>query len=109
MIRRKNKALLFQCLSLTALFLFALVLQGVHQLSNPAAAPVECHDSNNHIHQNPDHHSCDLCDYKINSNDLLIRNSHEIMWTVVTDAFALGHIVLVGCLQSHPRGPPAIA
>lgn len=109
MIRRKNKVTLFQCLSLTALFLFALVLQGVHQINNPAKAPVECHDSNNHIHQSPEHHSCDLCDYKINSNDLLIHNTHEIMWTVITGTVESEQVVLVGCLQSHLRGPPTLS
>lgn len=51
--------------SLLGLFIYALVYTGIHQFNNPAQLVKECALVDHHLHQNPESHSCDLCDYHL--------------------------------------------
>ncbi len=51
--------------ALLGLFVYALTYTGIHQLSNPAQMVKECAFVDHHLHQNPETHSCDLCDYHL--------------------------------------------
>jgi hypothetical protein len=51
--------------SLLGLFTYALFYTGMHQLNNPAQLAKECALVDHHLHQNPERHSCDLCDYHL--------------------------------------------
>ena len=48
-----------------ALFAFALIYQGMHQLDNPAEAPGECQNIEHHFHSDNQSHACEICDYQI--------------------------------------------
>ena len=62
-----NRLLLHRLLAWVQLTLvaYALVYSGIHQFNNPAVLVEDCILVTHHLHQNPDTHQCDLCDYHL--------------------------------------------
>lgn len=91
---------------LVAVFLFALISQGMHQLNNPAKAPRECGTTDSHFHQHPFSHSCDLCDYKTSYEHFpQVALSHPF-WIRVYQVIALKKVSLDCISYFLQRGPP---
>lgn len=85
----------------------ALISQSLHQLNNPAQVPNECGSVNQHIHPDPNHHSCDLCDYKITCTMQVKLVTPKVKWIIYNNLPAPEQIFPVVFQLFAKRGPPS--
>ena len=104
-----NRLLLHRVLAWVQLTLvvYALVYAGLHQFNNPAVLVEDCSLVTHHLHQNPDTHQCDLCDYHLRfyqlDADVEIIAPHYYEKLMITEVIA-PVIDIAGVATT--RGPP---
>ena len=90
-----------------SLVTYALVYAGIHQYSNPVELPKACFLVDHHLHQNPDTHQCDLCDYHLRT--YLVDAEIEISSRSYQQTLEIPKVVrpVIEFAYSIPvRGPP---
>lgn len=90
-----------------SLVLYALVYAGLHQFNNPAVFIEDCSLVTHHLHQNPDSHQCDLCDYHLRF--IILDTNGEITPPTFYQILEIGSVVepmLDLTDNTTTRGPP---
>ena len=104
-----NRLFLHQVLAWVQLSLvvYALVYSGLHQFNNPAVFIEDCELVTHHVHQNPDTHQCDLCDYHLRF--IVLDTNGEITPPTFYQILEIGSVVepvLDLTDNTATRGPP---
>jgi hypothetical protein len=89
------------------LLVYALGYSWVHQYNNPAVLVESCGLVDHHLHQYPDNHACDLCDFHtrlqwISTAIVFTTPDFYLEWT--TQQVALPEIEVTYAIPS--RAPP---
>ena len=104
--QRKNNAWFFAVI-LLGLFLTGLTGQSLHQFNNKARVSPDCSATDQHFHQNPDNHHCDLCDYQLASFPVFQVTFLSPRWIINYNCFTTPQLTLERCLHCSNRAPPA--
>jgi len=94
-------------LGVLGLFLFALINAGVHQINNPIETPEDCLLSSQHLHQNPETHQCELCDFQL-TGFLTLASPLPSLNPIEDGYLEAGVAIISESHLYHPylRGPP---